>query len=270
MRWSVPGLVAVASALAAPCVVRGANSTTDDRIGVSADGSTLTGTNGGGGASVSWLHAFNAESLATVAAEHQVLGGADWTFGSASGSLALGAGDSRYTLYGEAHEGAGDDGPLAFHYSIEAAGVIGTYLHRLSAQLEDRRIDVETTHGNLPKFGLSYLLNPRLLTTASYSYSVSGNLGTRLTVGRIDLYNATVNLLGGFAFGQAAPAVLNLQSGIVIPGRHLTEGFVGLSKPLPRVRGELTLVADYLNLGGAKRATVTLSYVFHVGAGAAR
>jgi hypothetical protein len=270
MSWTVPGLVAVATALGTPCLVFGASSTTDDRIGVSADGATLTGTNGGGGASVSWLHAFNADVLATVAAEHQVLAGADWTFGSVGGSWGLGAGDSRYTLYGEAHEGAGDDGPRAFHYSIEAAGVIGTYFHRLSVQLEDRRIDVETTHGNLPKFGLSYLWNPHLLTNVAYSYTVSGNLGTRLTAARIDLYGAAVNLLGGVAFGQASPAVVNLQSGIVIPGRHLHEGFVGVSKPLPRARGELTLVADYLDLGGIKRATVTLSYIFHVGAGAAQ
>ena len=104
---------------------------------------------------------------------------AHWTFGSLTGSLTRGPDDQRYSLYGEAHEGAGDDGPNAFDYHIEAAGVIGTYFHNLSAQLEDRRIDVETTHGNLPKVGLSYLWNPHLQTSVAYQHSVSGNLGTR-------------------------------------------------------------------------------------------
>jgi hypothetical protein len=264
--------MATAAALVlTPCVVVGAASTSDDRIALSAQGSSLTGTSGGGGGSVGWLHNFDADSLAAVAVEHQVIANAHWTFGSLSGSWSRGSGDERHSIYGEAHEGAGDDGPHAFHYSIVAAGVIGTYFHRLSAQLEDRRIDIERTHGNLPKVGLSYLWNPHYLTSVSYAYTVSGNLGTHLTSARIDKYGSSLNLLAGVSFGQASPAVLNLQTGIVSPGRTLKEGYVGVSKPLSHLRSELTLVADYLDLSGSKRATVTLNYIFHVGgAGTAR
>jgi hypothetical protein len=31
------------------------------------------------------------------------------------------------------------------------------------------------------------------------------------------------------------------------------------------VRGELTAVADYVDLAGIKKASLTLSYIFHVG-----
>lgn len=272
-RLAAVGLVVC---LFAPWAALAAGSA-DDRIAVSADGATLTGptlagTDVGGGGSLSWLHNFNADSLAGIAAEHQVLGDARWTFGSLNGSLTRGPANQRYSVYGEAHEGAGDDGPRAFHYSIEALGVIGTYYHRLSVQLEDKQIDVEATHGNLPKVGLAYLWNPHFQTQVSYSYSVSGNLGTHLTAARIDWYNPSVNLLAGVAFGQASPTIiLNFQSGFSIPGRQLHEGYVGASKPLPRLRSELTLVADYQNLSGTKHATLTLSYIFHVGhTGAAR
>lgn len=246
-------------------------STSDDRIGVSLDGATLTGTSGGGGGSLTWLHNFDANSLAGVAAEHQVLGNAHWTVGSLNGSLVLGPAEQRYGIYAEAHEGAGDDGPRAFHYAIEAVGVTGTFFHKLTAQFEDRQIDVEATHGNLPKAGLSYLWGPHLLTSVSYARSVNGNLGTRLAAARIDVYGPVANLFAGVALGPVSPTIiLNFQSGSV-PGRQLHEGYVGVTKPFPRLRGELTLIADYQNLSGIKHATATLNYIFHIGhTGAAR
>ena len=269
-------IAALAAPLFAPYAALGADpttapiapSTSDDRIALSADGSTLTGTNGGGGGSVTWLHNFDADTLAGVAIEHQTLFTSNWTFGSVNGSVTRGTGDARYSVYGEAHEGAGDDGPKAFHYSIEAVGVIGTYYHRLSAQLEDRNFDIETIHGNLPKVGLSYLWGPHLLTSVAYSYSVSGNLGTRLTAARIDIYGAAVNFIAGGAFGQASPVILGAVSNeivVLVPGHRLREGYVGIAKPLPHLRSDLTLVADYQDLSGSKRATLTLNYIFHVG-----
>jgi hypothetical protein len=259
--WLVPRMAMGADY--PPATIAAPTATSDDRILLSADGSTLPGTNGGGGGSIGWLHNFDADTLAGVAVEHQVMSVARWTFASANGFLTRAFGDARYGIYGEAHEGAGDDGPNAFKYSIVAAGVVGTYFHRLSVQLDDRQYEVEKTHGNLPKLGLSYLWNPHVLTTVSYARSVSGNLGTHLTTGRIDLYGSTVNFLGGVAFGQVSPAVLGLE--LVIPGKTLSEGYVGVTKPLPSARGDLTLVVDYQDLSGSSRVAVMLNYVFHVG-----
>lgn len=249
----------------APAGVRAQAATTDDRIVIGADATTLTGTNGGVGGSVGWLHNFDPSDLLGIAVEHQNLSNAHWTFGSLNGSTTLGPDNERYSLYGEAHEGSGDDALRAFHYRIEAAGVIGTFDHRLSAQLEDRRIDVETTHGNLPKVSLSYLWSPHLLTTASYLHSVSGNLATRLPSVRIDSYWATVNVLAGASWGPSTLIELDLATGQVPVQHQLREGYVGLSKPLPRLRSEVTLVADYLDLSGIKKASLTLTYIVHVG-----
>jgi hypothetical protein len=242
-----------------------ASSTAEDRIVVSADGTTLTGTNGGGGASLGYLHNFDASTIVGVAVEHQVLADAQWTFASVNGSATFGPENQRYSFYGEAHEGPGRDDGRDFDYKIEALGVIGTFNHSLSAQIEDRRIDVETTHGNLPKVGLSYLWGPHLMTTAAYQYSVSGNLGTRLPSVRIDSYWATINVLGGVSWGPTSPVVFNLPSGLVSQVRQLKEGYVGVSKPFPKIRGELTVVADYLDLSGIKKASLTASYIFHIG-----
>ena len=253
--WLAPRTAAAADSTAAPV--------SDDRIVLSVNGSTLPGTNGGGGGSVGWLHNFDAATLAGVAVEHQGLSAAQWTFGSVNGSLTRDLGDARYSFYAEAHEGAGDDGPRAFKYSVVAAGIIGTYFHRLSVQLEDRQFDVETTHGNLPKLGLSYLVNPHVLTAVSYADSVSGNLGTHLTSARVDVYTSKANFLAGRAFGQVSPTVLGLE--FVVPGKSLREGYVGVSKPLPHRRGDLTLVVDYQDLSGSNRVAVTLNYIFHIG-----
>jgi hypothetical protein len=241
------------------------SSTTADRIVISADGTALTGTNGGGGASLGWLHNFDESTIAGISIEHQVLANAQWTFASLNASATVGPENQRYSLYGEAHEGPGHDGARAFHYKIEAGGVIGTFGHKLSAQLEDKRIDVESSHGNLPKVGLSYLWSPHLMTSAAYQYSVSGNLGTRLPSARIDGYWATVNLFGGVSWGPSSLVVVNLPSGRFPQVRQLKEGYIGASKPFPKLRSDLTLVADYIDLSGIKKSTVTLNYIFHIG-----
>ncbi len=255
-------LLACACLLLGTQLARAQNSGADDRIAVSLNGGTLTDTNGGAGGSLAWLHNFDPDTLAGLAAEHQVLGSSHWTFGSLNGSVTRGDADARYNVYAEAHEGAGDDGPEAFHYHIEALGFGATYVRKVSLQLEDRRIDVESTHGNLPKVGVTYVWNPHLQTTLAYQYSVSGNLGTRLTSARIDAYFRPVNVLFGGAWGQAAPSVLGF--GFVLPPRQLHEEYVGLSHTLQPRRSELTLIADYQDLGGTHRATLTLNYIFHL------
>jgi hypothetical protein len=250
------------------CGIATGADTSGDRIVVSADGSTLSGTNGGGGGSLGWLHNFDADTLIGVAAEHQELSSAHWSIASVNGSLTFGPQNQRYSAYVEAHEGAGDDGPHPFHYRIEAAGLSGFYFRQLTVLLEDKQIDVESTYGNLPKVGLSYLWSPHLQTSITYSYSVSGNLGTRLPGIRIDAYGPTLNYIAGAAYGPAAAAVLGID--LTIPVRQLKEAYVGLTKPLPHLRSDLALIADYQDLSGTKRVTITLNYVVHVGAGPAR
>ncbi|HEY3850514.1 MAG TPA: hypothetical protein VGL87_06075 [Steroidobacteraceae bacterium] len=252
-------------AAGSPAMGQVSTSTSDDRIVVSADGTTLTGTNGGAGASLGWLHNFDASNLAGIAVEHQGLSDAQWTFASLNGSTAVGPADQRYTFSAEAHEGAGRDGLRAFHYRIEAVDVAGTYDSKLTALIEDRRIDVETTHGNLPKAGLTYLWSPHVSTSVAYQYSVSGNLGTRLPSGRIDTYWATINLFGGGAWGPTSPVLFDVPTGFISKARQFREGYVGASKPFPKLRSTLTIVADYEDLSGSKKTSLTLSYIFHVG-----
>ncbi len=240
-------------------------STSDDRIAISANGTTLTDTNGGAGGSLGWLHNFDAGNLAGIAIEHQGLSDAQWTFGSLNASTAVGPANQRYTFSAEVHEGAGDDRLRAFHYRIEAVDAVGTFDSKISALIEDRRIDVETTHGNLPKVGLTYLWSPHVSTTAAFQYSVSGNLGTHLPSARIDSYWATVNLFGGAAWGPTTPVLFDLPTGFVTRARQLREGYVGASKPFPRLRSNLTIVADYEDLSGSKKTSLTISYIFHIG-----
>jgi hypothetical protein len=272
-RGSVAVVAAFAATLTPVCALHAAPSTVDDRIALGLQGESLTNTSGGGGASIAWLHNFNADALAGVGVEHQALANAHWTFGSLNGSYSIGQGDQRYSFYGEAHEGGGNSGNKTLNYHIEALGVAGTYFHRLSVLLEDRQFYVDTVSGNLPKLGVSYLWNPHIQTSVSYSYSIGSNLGTRLLGGKIDLYEPGLNWLGGFSFGQATAAVLTGSNVIgvpdSIPGLRVKEGYVGATLPLPRLRSELTLILDYQHLSStfisSDRFQGNLNYIFHVG-----
>jgi hypothetical protein len=230
----------------------------DDRLTLSASGSTLTGTNGGGAGSIGWLHNFNANTIFNLAGTYSTLGDAQWKYGSLTVAHGMGEAQRRTNLYAEIHEGSGEDNTHSYGYSIYAVGIVQNLSRQLSLQLEDRQLDVDTVKGNLPKIGLTYVWNPTLVTAISYAHSVSGDLGTRLTALRVDKYGKVVNLIAGAANGQASPLVINrLQPELNVPAQVLHEYFVGVTKPFPRA--SLTLLADYQKLADSERVTVTLN-----------
>jgi len=255
-------LVAIADdtspAPAAPVAARPA-----DRLILSVQGSSLETAGDGGGGAVRWLHNVNSGALIGAGVDYQSIAGSQWAFASLNGSVTLGERpDARWTLYGEIQQGSGSDDGGSFSYSVFSAGIFRALTSRLTLQLDDQQIDIDTTHGNLPKLGLTYLWNPRLLTSVSYMNSVSGNLGTEMGIARVDYYGQNLGFLIGGAYGQASPAVVDLQTGVVLPGAKMKEMFVGLSKPF--ARGEWQLVADYLDLEGIERVTLTLNCTFHL------
>ena len=260
--------ITAALGLLSPCAVALASSSSSDRISLTGNGSTLTGTNGGEGGAIGWLHNFNPDALITLGAEHQRIGDAHWSFGSLTGAISSDLGNGRYTFSGEVHEGSGKNGVRPFRYEIEALQVTGTYFHRLSVQLEVQRIDVDTLHGNLPKITVGYLWTPHWLTSFSRSDSAGGNLGTQLDSLRIDRYGKHVNLIVGGSYGRASLIIID-GLGVVAPGHILREGYIGASKLFAQ-RTEVTMTGDYQNLSGSKRATVTLSFMVHLGSLEAR
>jgi hypothetical protein len=258
--------ICAAAALALiSCPAAGQTSNSSDGVLLTVNGDTLSGTNGGAGVAAAWLHNFDDQTLAEIGAEHQGISNAEWTLCRLDGSLSRGDPDARYTFYGDAREGAGRIGASAFDYSVVDGGVITTWSQRWFVQFEDRQIDVASTNGNLPKVGLMFLWDHRWLMSAAYAYSVGGNLGTRLTTASLQESGARFNALLGLAFGQAAPPVVDLQAALVLPGRMLREGYAGLSLPLPSWHAELSVVADYVDLAGTRRATLTLSYLQRLG-----
>ena len=129
---------------------------------ISGDGSRLSQNHGGGGGSLTWLSTLDSGHVVGLGGEYQAIANSHWTLGYLTGSATFGQPSAKLSLYAEAHEGAGDVGTHAFHYSIIDGGVIGT-LGRVSVQLEERRIDIDTSHGHLPKIGLSLRLTQQLV-----------------------------------------------------------------------------------------------------------
>ena len=237
-------------------------STSEDRLLFSADGATLTGGSGGGGASALWSHSFAPQDVLSAGAEYQQIANSHWTNGVLSGSFALGGATPATVIYAEAHEGAGDVAQRGFHYSVVTAGLLNTPAQWLTVQLEERRIDVDTSHGNLPKVGLTFHVAKPLLVSVSYADTAGGNLGTRLTTLRVDYAGPALNAFAGAAGGQAAPAVLNLLGQTVRPSPKLHELFAGVGRSFGRT--DWQLFADYTDLEGFERTTITLLCTLHL------
>ena len=230
-----------------------------DRLTLTANGSTLSEASGGRGASVGWLRYLGSDAMIGLGVQHQSIADAHWTFASLNGNWAhTSAAGRKINLSGEIYRGSGEDTGRPFDYAVTAAGVTGAVTDRLSLRFETREIDIDTTHGNLPKLGLSFSWNTRFLSDVAYAKSVSGNLGTELVSARTDYFGDRFRLLFGAAFGEAAPSVLNLRPGLSVPDSSFRQFFAGVSKPLER--GELLAVADHLHMGGSRRATLTISY----------
>ena len=141
--------------------------------------------------------------------------------------------------------------------ALLAAGLFGTLTPRVTLQLEERRIDIDASHGNLPKAGLAIRATPRFLVSASYAHSAGGNLGARLASVRLDFSRNSLSTTAGFVWGPAAPAVLDLLGQSVAPGASLTEGYIGIGKTVGRTAW--LVIGDYQNVAGARRATLTLN-----------
>ena len=233
-----------------------------DRLTLSGNGSSLTGTDGGYGGSVNWTHYFTPNAIAGIGAEHQEIAESRFSFGSLRGSWGRGQSSSRFTLYGEVHYGSGDDDGRDFDYEVEVLGISQSLTRQLSVQLETRQIDIDTTRGNLPKIGFTYVWSPRWLTTFGYANSISGNVNTELFTGRLDHYGQYFNFVLGGASGQADPVVIN-QPGLNLPSQTLKEGFAGIGKSFSR--GEIQLIGDYLQLADSEKVTVTLTFTAYMG-----
>jgi hypothetical protein len=235
----------------------------DDRLILTGNGSTLSGASGGGGGSAAYLHQMNPDALLGAAVEYQSLAGAWWSFGSLSAAFSHALTDSsRWSVRGEVHEGEGQTLDHTFNYAIEALGIGLAVPGGLSADLEERQIDVDTDHGSLPKLALSKAFGPHWLTTVAYAYSFGGNLDTEYTLARVDFYGPGFNLLAGGSVGRVNPAVVNIEGILEAEARHLNEVFAGATKRLGRV--ELTLLGDELDLAGSKRLTISLTATLHL------
>jgi hypothetical protein len=268
MRLSIANHT-IRMALAASSLVAFACSAADvdlrppDKLALSVNGSRLVDVDDGGGGSLNWLHYFTPDAVVGLGAEHQTIADSQWSFGSVRGSVNFGDAASRFSVFGEMNYGNGDESNRDFNYSVAVLGLSQSFTSKFSVQLEGRQIDIDTTHGNLPKLGLTYVWTPHFVTNVAYAKSVGGNLGTELMTARMDHYGPHVNLILGGATGQADPSVINLQPGLRLPTRNLKEGFAGIGRTFRR--GEVQLLGDYLKLADSKKITITLSFTAYLG-----
>jgi hypothetical protein len=234
----------------------------DNRLIISGDGESLTGTNGGGGGSLEYLGEVNANTLLGVAGEYQTLAGSHWEFGSLNVAYSHPLTQStRWDISGEAHEGSGQSGTTHFGYAIEALGAGLALPDGVALTAEERQVDVDTSHGSLPKIGLSKVWGTHWLTSVGYADSIGGNLNTEYGVARIDFLSAPIQLMAGGSVGRVAPAVLNIEGVLLPEAHHVTEVFAGVTKPTRHV--DITLLGDRIDLQGVDRFTVTLTATVH-------
>ena len=132
-----------------------------------------------------------------VGGEYDTIGNAHWDLASASAAFSSGSPANRWTVAADGRFGGGDIGTQRFDYDVEAVRFTDTVDRFVSLDLESRQFDVYTTHGNLPKAGLSLFMAGHWILGVAYAHSTGGNLGTVYTSARLDH-------LGGRSDGSSA------------------------------------------------------------------
>lgn len=228
-----------------------------DHVLLDASGSVLISGRDGGGASIGWLHNIPGSVIA-VAGDYETLDNAHWEYGSLSAALNT----KSDSVFAEVDEGAGSVGgssrPHHFGYSMEVLGARAVLGSAITVQLETRQIDVDTSHGNLPKFTLEYSWHRDWQTAVSYAKSVGGNLGTELATLRVDRsgFSFATPFVGG-AVGHVAPPVVNFQPGQTATSPQYRELFLGATTGI--AHGEWTFLLDYTSLEGLRRIALSLT-----------
>ena len=266
MRLELAILCLSSFAAAAPALAAEIDARPPDKLTLSGNGSNLTDVGvdeDGYGGSLNYLHYFTPDVIFGLGGEYQSIADSEWTFGTLRGAVGHGDGASRFTVFGEFQYGDGDENGRDFSYQIGVLGLSKSFTKQFSVQLEGRQIDIDTSHGNLPKLGITYIWTPQLSTNISYADSVGGNLGTEITTVRLDHYGKHVNFLIGGAAGTADPNVVNLAPGVSLPAQDLTQGFIGIARVFSF--GEVQLLGDYLELESSEKVTVTLSFTAYLG-----
>jgi hypothetical protein len=258
----LPGML-LTWALLLPASAAAAGWQPDNRLILGIDAAALTGTRGGYGGNIGYLQQFSPAAVAGIGAQYQSLGGSQWEYGSLDGSYGHALTSStRWNLSVELHEGRGQTGPRRFDYGIEALAGGLSLPGGLTLSAEARQIDVDTSHGSLPKLSVSEALGAHWLASASYAHSSGGNLATEYGLLRVDFLSAPVNLLAGASIGHVAPAVLDIAGVLQPQARRLTEGFFGVTRHVGRV--DCAVLADELDLAGIHRFTLTLTATVHL------
>ena len=94
---------------------------------------------------------------------------------------------------------------MHFGYAIEALGAGLSVPGGVSLTAEERQIDVDTSHGSLPKVGLSKAWGTHLLTSIGYAHSTGGNLATQYGLARIDIISGPIQFVLGGDAGHVSP-----------------------------------------------------------------
>ncbi len=221
----------------------------------------------GGGATVDWLHDDGGSARWDLGLTYQRIGSSHWHFGTV-GSAWVGTAPParRWTASASASVGTGRTEGRTFDYQDISASLSRGLAAALTVSARDRQIDVDTAHGNMPAVSLEFVGGTRWLARAEFEKSVSGNLGARIAMLRLDHLARRLGASVGVGVGRVVPVVAIVPSiaptPVNPPVQTLHDAFIGLAWQLGGSKILATL--DHLRLGSEVHWTLTLNYAIRV------
>jgi hypothetical protein len=207
-----------------------------------------------------WVHSSDGGTAFGLGVSGYKVDNGDWMFGLGSASFWL---SPRWNLELGMSLGAGNDGSAGFIYQKYSAKAMYRVTPKLYLKGQEEFIDIGTSNGHLLGAGVSFLPTRLLSTDLSYRRSVGGNLGTVFVIGRFDMNTRIIQPFAGFAVGQTAPAVFQLQAGQPAASPQFVDGFGGIAVPI--FVAKVIFAGEWIQIGAGRRASLTCSLKFPVG-----
>jgi hypothetical protein len=159
------------------------------------------------------MRVFDGGSNYMAGAATNSMASSTWTVGRIGAALPL---PSNLALNAQANLGRGSASGTGFGYVTLEGVLLYKASSRLYLTIGDQYLKVGPTHGHLIKGGTFFVPFRRLLVDITYAQSAGGNLDTQFISSRLDLaVTPRVRVLAGGAFGESAPALFQLDVGML-------------------------------------------------------
>jgi hypothetical protein len=212
----------------------------------------------GHGFSIDWVRQLDRRRVLTAGAGSFALAESRWSIGRVGWAFRP---RERLILSTQTTVGGGRTAGAPFGYVTARADLALQADERVSLLMGQEYVNVADAQGHVLRIGTAFRASKLVMLEGTRAVS-TGNLNTRLSIGRVEVLTTPVSFAGGGVIGRVTPEVAGFAGGPAATSQPQREVFVTVTFP---TRGVTTRVSlDVMKLAEVTRRTLTATLTIPV------